>query len=478
MNKQPKYLVLACAILGLGLCGAVESAITVDTTSDVDDGADGLCSLREAITTVNNIAAYNECTFSAAPETINFSVSGTITLLSALPAVVNGVTISGPGSVNLAVSGNLSFPVFVFDVGVGAATITDLTIQNAGGGAGGAVINNSGNTLTMRDCVVTGADGPAGIQISSTSTLTMERCLVDTNAGHGLDFACGSFGTITDSTVINNSVIGSNGAGIYNCGELDIVNTTISDNTTDQWGGGIANDAGAILRLIGSTVSGNSDAQGAAGLFSAGNTLLINSTISGNIGNGIYPAGPPGAVHQIYSSTIAMNQGIGLDMSGGRPVQVNNTIIAKNPGANCTNPGVMNSFGYNIEDTNTCGFVNIGDLVNTDPRLELLQDNGGLTFTHALPAGSSAIDAGDPNGCTDPLGMNPLSVDQRGEIRPSDGDGTGGAVCDIGAYEAILAAIRSSSGCALGTDSRFDPVLPALFFLAIVYLGIRRRNQA
>ncbi|NIU85743.1 MAG: hypothetical protein GWN56_00105, partial [Nitrosopumilaceae archaeon] len=50
-----------------------------------------------------------------------------------------------------------------------------------------------------------------------------------------------------------------------------------------------------------------------------------------------------------------------------------------------------------------------------------LQDNGGPTFTHELLEGSVAIDMGDPAGCDNPLN-GILSTDQRGFIRPSDGD--------------------------------------------------------
>jgi hypothetical protein len=49
----------------------------------------------------------------------------------------------------------------------------------------------------------------------------------------------------------------------------------------------------------------------------------------------------------------------------------------------------------------------------------------------ALPSGSPAVDAGNPNGCTDGLG-HLLKTDQRGMRRP-DTEDTGG--CDIGAYE-------------------------------------------
>ena len=74
-----------------------------------------------------------------------------------------------------------------------------------------------------------------------------------------------------------------------------------------------------------------------------------------------------------------------------------------------------------MDSANTCGFDQIGDIINTDPRLGLLQDNGGETWTRALLANSPAIDQGDNSSCP--------ALDQRGLSRPQ------GLACDIGAYE-------------------------------------------
>ena len=75
-----------------------------------------------------------------------------------------------------------------------------------------------------------------------------------------------------------------------------------------------------------------------------------------------------------------------------------------------------------------------GNTLLADPKLSPLQNNGGLTQTHALLAGSPAIDAGKPNGCLDSSGAL-LQIDQRGLPRTTDGNGDGRAACDIGAVE-------------------------------------------
>jgi hypothetical protein len=88
----------------------------------------------------------------------------------------------------------------------------------------------------------------------------------------------------------------------------------------------------------------------------------------------------------------------------------------------------VTSDGYNIESPgNTCGFDHGTDLVNiTEGQLDLgeLVDNGGPTMTHALGAGSVAIDVIPAVDCG-------VTEDQRGQPRPE----TGGTMCDVGAFE-------------------------------------------
>ena len=100
-----------------------------------------------------------------------------------------------------------------------------------------------------------------------------------------------------------------------------------------------------------------------------------------------------------------------------------NTIVANNNSAGAPecdgSPSNLFSNGYSLDSDNTC------DIVNANPTLGPLQDNGGPTFTHELLAGSPAIDAGTNTGCP--------ATDQRGVARPIK------VTCDMGAYEQDLA---------------------------------------
>jgi hypothetical protein len=98
------------------------------------------------------------------------------------------------------------------------------------------------------------------------------------------------------------------------------------------------------------------------------------------------------------------------------------------PAPNCK--GNLQSKGYNpFGVTAQCGISGTltGNLLNADPLLGRLRDNGGATWTHALLPGSPAIDSADPLIC--------LPNDQRGVTRPKNGNGLQFAWCDIGAYE-------------------------------------------
>jgi hypothetical protein len=89
---------------------------------------------------------------------------------------------------------------------------------------------------------------------------------------------------------------------------------------------------------------------------------------------------------------------------------------------------------------------------SANPNLGPLQNNGGPTFTHALLAGSPAVDKGQSFGRT---------TDQRGQTRPFDNaaipDAPNGDGSDIGAYEVTVPVVLGVvSRRTHGTAGAFD----------------------
>src|SRR5262249_11779168 len=118
--------------------------------------------------------------------------------------------------------------------------------------------------------------------------------------------------------------------------------------------------------------------------------------------------------------------------------------------------GDPSSSGYNLigNPQARSGFADT-DLLNLDPRLGPLQDNGGPTQTMALLPGSPALNAGDPAQ----LGV----ADQRGVAR-------GGGV-NIGAYQASASALPLTglpASAAAGTSLRLAVAARATFAPAVI----------
>lgn len=189
-------------------------------------------------------------------------------------------------------------------------------------------------------------------------------------------------------------------------------------------------DSGAVGVLVESgrlTLSRTLVARNAgAGIESEGTIVhCINSTIADNGGAGVRAT--EGEL-ELASCTVAYNRGSGVQVEDAS-ARLTNTLLASNLRA-CQ--GTITSGGYNLVDDDSCAFSGPGDLRSADVRLQPLAANGGPTETAALTGGSPAIDAGNPDGCTDPTTGSVLSVDQRGRRRA-------GGRCDIGAYEQPVA---------------------------------------
>lgn len=384
------------------------------TVTNADDAGAG--SLRQAILDANALAGADIVEFDG-------GVGGNIRLEGTQLGITDDLTINGRG--DIWIWGMDASRIFDIASGV-SATIRDMTIREGRATTGAGIYNAGTLTLTrvtITDNTATSLGTGSGGGIYSTGTLTVEDSLISGNAATGTS--------------------GGSGAGITNTGTLTITNTTIRANTATTRGGGISS-SGSVT-IFGSTLSNNTAYNEGGGAIMAlnGNLEIINSTLSGNgtdiNGGAVYVA--ENCVTTIYNSTITANNAVGsgdgIFIETGASLIMVSTIVAGNATQDIIgtlSPGSTNNLVKDDADNGGLSDGVSGNLVGVDPLLGALEDNGGPTQTHAILAGSPAINAGID-------GTGDSALDQRGGVFARVG------APDIGAYEHLtLALIVDSLG--------------------------------
>ncbi|MEJ2646494.1 MAG: CSLREA domain-containing protein [Gammaproteobacteria bacterium] len=399
--------------------------------------------------------------------------------------------------------------------GVCCSIIEDSTSEDHGGapdGVGGGDEGEEGsaviNGLTLERVVVLAnhAEGDGG-GIYSAAPLVLNQSAISGNISsrNGGGLYNDSDLTMTETTVgaisnvpyLDPSILAAGneaegGGGIFDTGShtSKIDRSAIIGNVA-VGGGGIAGRAGVIMDISNSTIAGNQAADVGGGVYTNGTVNLTNVTVVDNQAPG--DAGFGGAGLHAFSSG-----------DGDGNYHLVNTLLAHNlrttedasqVPANCGVTGgtatvatYFQSSGNNMEDADTCAFSQPSDHVNTDAKLGLLSNNGGLTETVPLMEGSPAVDAGN----------NALvagTLDQRGTgfARTNDGNGDGVATVDVGAFEAAAVTPATpvvppsditdgtssgggGGGCTVNPHGA-DPTLPALLAAALGFLGWRRSRR-
>ncbi|MGF1523744.1 MAG: choice-of-anchor Q domain-containing protein [Leptolyngbyaceae cyanobacterium] len=394
--------------------------VTVDTLVDEDDGdlSPGDVSLREALARVDEGG-----TVAFAP-----GLQGTINLNPSLGELVIDKSLNligdtdGDNVADITVDAQGNSRVFRVDDD-DFRTLSQVSIDSlilAGGAAtassGGGILNFealevanstvSGNTASMGGGIHVGYStySPYNAVYFYTGSLTLSNSVVANNEGGGVstDFGGGEI------TAVNSTISGNVGDGIR----------VLSTNSSGAYG----SFSPGILTVTSSTLSGN---QGGWGIYSGSSseTTVLNSTISGNDSGGIY-TGYQGTT-SITNATIADNDGSGVEVGFQGSTNLTNSLVANN---------ALDTYGVGTSGVNLIGDSSLtgSNIINADPNLGELADNGGPTLTHALLAGSPAIDAGDSAFAPSD------DFDQRGSgfLRVVDGDGDGIAQIDLGAFEA------------------------------------------
>ncbi|MDB6111669.1 MAG: polymorphic outer membrane protein, partial [Pedosphaera sp.] len=263
-NKQPGkpsitppflqriFLVLAAALLAVSRLDA--ATFVVSNTADSGPGA-----LRQTILDANT---------SGGGAIVFSNVTGIITLASPLPVITANVTITGPGTNLLTISGHSQFSIFAMTAGT-TNTLSHLTIADGWKVSSGMTRSTASGisyagSLKVLNCNLLKCQDYAtfGGAVYNSGSLEMQSCLI---ADSG-------------SEMSNDDV---DGGAIYNTGNLSLKTCTIS-NCLAATGGAIYNDGNSFLTNCVIEACANDYGQGdGAGIYNhSGNFTLVACSVT------------------------------------------------------------------------------------------------------------------------------------------------------------------------------------------------------
>ncbi len=312
------------------------------------------------------------------------------------------------------------------------STITgsEFSLNSSQSGSGGGVYVTAQdtqlyvyNTTVKYNATYAGPGG--GMQISAPgSTFGMERSAFVGNDAQG---GCGGgfrlSGDVEElgigTSAFRNNTASTCGGGLslavpgLENSLAEFKYNEVSNNTAGTFGGGINTNLGSGTQLFlkNSTISGNEALGGrGGGARLQGNTTVevkystIANNTSSDDGGGIYNSATTCRISDTIMAGNTGNATLYQDLRGSTLCDVSDSLIA----------------GAKYSQFNNDG----GNILNINPGLQPLANNGGPTQTHALLESSPAVDAGT-------AGTFVPDTDQRGEGFPRV---VGGGL-DMGAFE-------------------------------------------
>jgi hypothetical protein len=381
---------------------AINPAGTTATGGGIDEGFGATLTLADCILTGNEVRSSNsavggalsvngqatltDCTITyntaSANGSSNVGAAGAGVYVWGAPATLNmtGCFVGGNEAIAQGSSSNN-----VYGAGIasfGNMTLTDCQVEQNTGDAsagpgpgfamGGGVFTTQANTITLTDTTVAynlllSTNGSRGGGVyDNLDTVMLTRCTIagneaaaiNTNGTNATSYGGGLYGQPGTTLVLTNCTVAGNvatatgqfpnvfGGGAMTFGEIDLVSSTVSGNSSDGPHGGISISTSGSASLLDTIVAGN---------FSSDGNVDVGTSGRGTV----------------------TSQGYNLIGATG------------------------NNIAWQSSDL-------VGTSDNPlDPLLGPLQDNGGPTQTIALLAGSPALNAGTANGApaTDQRGL-------------------------------------------------------------------------
>jgi hypothetical protein len=335
-----------------------------------------------------SVAALNGEIAAAPSNTILVLTSGCVYRLTApLPTITRNLTIVGSNDTITAFTGNYTILTnngatvaisnlritdannnliggqagAIFNTGSGSLSLTSVTLAHNTGRTGGAVLNNTGSSLTVASSTFIGNDstglggGAIANGVGATTTVSGTTFLGNDASGavvlgvkpavtDGNGGAIGSLGgTVTvngaASTFTDNFAGGDGGAIDAILGTLNVTKATFNENESDGDGGAVAN-FGAAATITQSGFTGNRASDNGGAVADASVLGLTSDTLSAN------RAGTDGGGLFVLSGNVTLNttdifgnragtNGGGIDRAAGTVSFLNNSFVELNFPNNC-----------------------------------------------------------------------------------------------------------------------------------------------
>lgn len=425
---------------------AIPRDYTVTKTEDTADGScDEDCSLREAIIAANLNPGKE--TIIVPQGTYILSIPGEEEqegLTGDLDIVDDFILLGSDAATTIIDADGLDR---VLDLSVNTGHIIGFTVRNGfvGNELGGGIYHRSGelridNSIISDnrseiygggianrgdvECAMNGSDGGLGALGGGCPVLTINHSVLSNNCAVGSGSAIENFGLL----MLNNSTVSANGLIEDVCSDnLGVIHTqygvTLIQQSTliDNTAGSVLSEWDGTVVITSSTIANNQTGAGAIATGAFGKVSLINSTISGNKKEQNYFASN-GAPLEMANTLVANNinaEGVISDCSAINNFRSDTTLVLTSLGNNLIGDSITDCESFlTLVDSDLTGDADLGAFVNND------EPGSGY---YPLLAYSQAVDAGGSEYCA--------STDQRGNLRPADGNGDTVAECDIGAFE-------------------------------------------